>query len=350
MSQVIQISVVIPTLNRAGLLRLTLESLARQTVALERVEVVVVVDGGTDESAAVVDELSALPLIRRVDLPRSGRAVARNRGAAAARGEIICFLDDDMEASPGFLEAHLRAHSQNPGGVVLGYFPIYGGAVTQRGATEYLSEWWGRQFAVWSEPDHKFTFRDFCTGNVSMPKRLFQETGGFDESFPPSSAGEDWEFGHRLIKSGAKFSFAKDALSFHRCRLDWQYLLNRAREEGRGHVVIATRHPDLQDQLELRRLVSLTRNSLTRPLLLAAWTMPFVPDAAARLLKFASRLFLAAGFQRAYRHFHRLLWGYNYWLAVRSAIPSWPAWKALAGLGTTGAPLNDAAQPEEQFR
>jgi glycosyltransferase involved in cell wall biosynthesis len=326
------ISIVIPTHNRSRPLRIALSALANQTIPSDQYEIIVVMDGDNDETAAVVEEASCFLRLRRVELSRSGRAVARNRGAAAAHGKIICFLDDDMEASPGLLESHLRAHLETPGRVVLGYFPIDNEATSECSAAAFLRTWWNAQFAAWSDPSHRFSFCDFCTGNVSLPKDLFERAGGFDESFPANSAGEDWEFGYRLIQLGVPFSFAKDAVSLHRCRPEWQYLLNRAAEEGRGHVVMTDRHPEIIDQLPLSRLAALTRNSLMRTLMKTAWALPLVPRVAAVVFKLVSQWLLMAGFQRSFRAVHRLVWGYSYWEAVREAVPSWPNWVEKAGM------------------
>jgi glycosyltransferase involved in cell wall biosynthesis len=347
-----RISVVIPTRNRSRLLRLTLGDLVRQTIPPDQYEIVVVIDGDNNhETAAVVEEASCFLPLRRVDLSWSGRAVARNRGAAAARGRIICFLDDDMGASPGLLESHLRAYAETSARVVLGHFPIENQSTSECSAVSFLQAWWNARFAAWSDPSHRFSFCDFCTGNVSLPKDLFERAVGFDESFPANSAGEDWEFGYRLIQMGVPFYFAKDAVSFHRCRPEWQYMLNRAAEEGRGHVVMTDLHPEIRDQLPLGRLAALTRNSLTRPLMMVAWLMPFLPGAAAVVFKWVSQLLLQAGLQSSFRAVHRLLWGYSYWEAVRKAVPSWRNWFAKAGVAKTQISTGpDAGLLQEKFR
>lgn len=85
------VSVIIPTYNRAAMISRTIENIFAQTYA--RVELIIVDDGSTDDTQA---KLSAFgDRLQIIAQPNSGPAVARNRGAAAARGEIIAFQDSD---------------------------------------------------------------------------------------------------------------------------------------------------------------------------------------------------------------------------------------------------------------
>jgi glycosyltransferase involved in cell wall biosynthesis len=102
-----EISVVIPTHNRSGLLRLALRSvLWQQDVDFE---VIVVDDGSTDDTSEVVTSLGdpRIRLIRNDD--SQGVSAARNRGIAEARGQWIAFLDDDDLWAPDKLASQLEA-------------------------------------------------------------------------------------------------------------------------------------------------------------------------------------------------------------------------------------------------
>jgi GT2 family glycosyltransferase len=105
------ISVVIRSKDEAGRLRLTLASLACQSVPAE---VVVVDDGSRDETPAVIAQarrMMAVTAIRH-ETPR-GRAAAANVGARAATGDVLVFLDGDTLAGPGFVAAHAAAHARD---------------------------------------------------------------------------------------------------------------------------------------------------------------------------------------------------------------------------------------------
>lgn len=97
-----EISVVVPTFNRAGVLPRSLASVLGQT--LPPLEVVVVDDGSTDETERIVRELGS-ELVHYVRLEsRAGAQAARNRGIAEARGDWIAFQDSDDEWLPDKLE------------------------------------------------------------------------------------------------------------------------------------------------------------------------------------------------------------------------------------------------------
>src|SRR5437660_1357400 len=83
---------------------------------------------------------------------------ARNRGAARASAPRILFLDDDMEATPTLVAAHLAAHAATPEAALLGYTPlaVAGGATDLWTVADRL--WWSDRFTQLARPEHRFTF------------------------------------------------------------------------------------------------------------------------------------------------------------------------------------------------
>ena len=100
------VSVVVPTFNKAPYLRASLAALRYQTLAPDRFEVVVVVDGSADETMTLLEELRPGFSLRYVWRENGGLASARNHGAALARGSHFLFMDDDVLLDPHHL-AHL---------------------------------------------------------------------------------------------------------------------------------------------------------------------------------------------------------------------------------------------------
>src|SRR5262245_57694351 len=94
------ISVVIPTYNRAHLIRRAVDSALLQCT--ERDEVIVVDDGSTDGTTDILTRYAGH--VRYLKLPHAGAGHARNAGIAAARNPLIAFLDSDDEWLPGKLE------------------------------------------------------------------------------------------------------------------------------------------------------------------------------------------------------------------------------------------------------
>ena len=107
------ISVIIPTHNRpASLLRL-LHALREGTFPASRFEAVVVADGCTDDTATVARNVPfPFPVEVLEQNPGRGAGAARNLGATHANGELLVFLDDDVEPLPTLLAEHHRAHAE----------------------------------------------------------------------------------------------------------------------------------------------------------------------------------------------------------------------------------------------
>jgi glycosyltransferase involved in cell wall biosynthesis len=106
-----EVSVVVPTWNRAHLLEESLASLfAQEGVSFE---VVVVDDGSTDGTAALLGAMSD-PRVRVIEAPHEGISRARNRGVDAARAAMIAFHDSDDVALPGRLATPARYLREHP--------------------------------------------------------------------------------------------------------------------------------------------------------------------------------------------------------------------------------------------
>ena len=107
------VSVVIRTRNRPALLREALESLAAQTARPR--QVVVVNDGGASPREVTDAFRSAFDVVVEEARTRRGRSDAANRGVAAAREELVAFLDDDDRCFPDHVERLARAQREGPG-------------------------------------------------------------------------------------------------------------------------------------------------------------------------------------------------------------------------------------------
>lgn len=107
------VSVVIPTYNRAAMLVEAIRS--AQVQACAPMEIIVVDDGSTDDTAARVREI---PGVKFFIQRNAGPSAARERGLKSARGEFIAFLDSDDLWSPEFLAESLRGLTATGAGFV----------------------------------------------------------------------------------------------------------------------------------------------------------------------------------------------------------------------------------------
>jgi GT2 family glycosyltransferase len=286
------VSIVIPTHDRCESLREVLSRLERQNGA-PPIQVIVVADGCTDETAAVVSAFSGSFDCRLITQASSGPSRARNAGAQVATGELLIFLDDDIIASEDFVAAHLRAHRALSGenSVVIGYCPP--SLAQDHGFyTAYLRQWWEQMFERMEEPGRRFEYVDLLSGNFSISRRLFHSSGGFDEQL---RCHEDFELGIRLIKAGAMFAFERGALGLHNTRTDQRDSLSRKFAEGRADWRIAKLHPEQAANLPLFRSPQCERG-------LAAASLPIVPQILDFVHRLGAQLAHVLGMRRKWLH------------------------------------------------
>ena len=243
------ISVVIPTYNRALPLKRCLESLGQQTLPSELYEVIVVDDASEDETLHVVQRLDLPATFCYVRQEHGGSAVARNRGAALARGELLLFFDDDVVATPPLLEAHLRAHRQWGRCAVLGYTP-FADNLARTPIMEHHRARWERIFADVDKAQSagEVPFNYFITLNLSLRRADFETIGPFETVF--NAAFEDTELGLRFAREGVPLRFCREAFAWHCPHLDERSLTKRQEQFGYRAGLYYLRRPDDQIMAE----------------------------------------------------------------------------------------------------
>jgi len=208
-----RISIVIPTFNRAGLLRGSLDSLSRQTLAADDYEVVVVNDGSSDATEAVCKEYASRLRLRYLYIKNSGIAAAKNLGIFAASAPLLLFFDDDDLAAPTLLEEHLRAHREHPGEnvAILGY-TAWAPSVEVTPVMEYIVDI-GQQLFAYKNVKHwqRLDYTYFWGGRSSCKRAFLAAHGIFNQSF--RAIIEDIELGYRLSKFNLSVVFHRHAVS-----------------------------------------------------------------------------------------------------------------------------------------
>jgi len=129
------VSVVIPTFNRAHVLERAIRPILEDAATSE---VIVVVDGGNDGSAELLQRRYGDDgRVRTVVIERRGPAGALDVGAQEASGEVILAIDDDVVISPGGVNRHAECHLDERDRVVLGYMPVVLGPDSPPGTKMY---------------------------------------------------------------------------------------------------------------------------------------------------------------------------------------------------------------------
>ncbi len=243
-----RVSVVIVHYDQQRELNRTLRALGRQT--LLPFELIVVDDGSP--SAPEVPEG-----VRLLLLPDRGfrAAAARNAGAAAASGDVVCFLDADTAPEPEYLERLSRLPALCPEAVTVGRrrHAAFGEAdaaaktgadaatnsdahasaepVEVAGPAAELPEPAWLRTAYTASRDlldaDQHSYRFMIGAVLACSRWFFGETGGFDERFD-RYGGEDWEWAHRAWTLGAVFAHVPNAVAWH----DGPDLAGRARDRN----------------------------------------------------------------------------------------------------------------------
>jgi glycosyltransferase involved in cell wall biosynthesis len=205
------LSVVIPTYNRAKILKKALDAYKRH-VNLEQIfEILVVDDGSTDETPAVVAESSqSSPVpIRYLRQRNSGSATARNHGIRETRTKLVLLVDDDIIPAPDMVTGHFAWHEKNPNPAVavVGYVP-YSPDVHPTP----LMRWWGLDGLHFTTKNTHWATGPFF--NTSLKVSFLRENGLFDARFRQYGY-QDLELGYRLIKKGMRLLYNPRCVGYH---------------------------------------------------------------------------------------------------------------------------------------
>jgi len=225
------ISVIVCTRNGKARIGACLAALGRMTDP--KYEVIVADDGSLDGTAEYV--LEKFPSVRLLRLEPAGLGVARNAGAAAAKGEILAFTDDDCEPDHEWI-SRIR--------------PIFKEGIYQAACGPNLPpkprSW--QEAVVCAAPgapshvmldDREAEHLPGC--NLVVTKAAFLAVGGFDPQF--HTAGDDVDFCWRLRDAGFKLGFVPGAFVWHWRRPSLLAFLRQQGGYGKAERLLIEKHP-----------------------------------------------------------------------------------------------------------
>lgn len=197
------VSVVVPTHNRAHSLGDVLAALLAQRYPADRFEIIVVDDGSTDATAAVVRaaQAGARASLRYFRTESGGPAAARNFGAARGCGTVLAFTDSDCHPVPDWLANAVRRLVDDVGLVAGPVRPF----VHPRRVPGFFSH----------QTDHRRENVLYPTANAIYRRAAFEAVGGFDAHFGGGLGkapwGEDTDLAWRVQRAGYRAAWAADA-------------------------------------------------------------------------------------------------------------------------------------------
>jgi GT2 family glycosyltransferase len=308
------VSVVVPTFERRASLDRLLQGLAKQRYPLERFEVIVVDDGSKDGTLRWLSALTTNFDLRVLTQSHAGPAAARNRGVAAARGEIILFLDDDVVPAPDLVATHVATHQASPATVAIG--PMLPPGDWKRPPwIQWEEQKLLHQYAAMSSGLYACTYRQLFTANASLARERFTTAGGFDVRF---DRAEDVELGYRLHTLGMGFVFEPRARVWHypgRSFASWRRMPYRY-----GHADVLMQRdkgvPAMRHAVEEFR----HRRALTKFVARRCVGRPVLFSAAKAALIFATYVSGATGLRKVAAAALSGLFSLLYWQGVSDAL------------------------------
>ena len=201
-------SIVIPAYNN---LKFTLECLASLQAAggLDDTEVIVIDDASADETSAVLAKVPGLTLLTNPE--NLGFIRTCNRAAQAARGEVVIFLNNDVQVRPGWLSALLAPFDEETGvGAVAPKMLFPDGRLQEAGA-RIAPDGTAEMIGLFEDPAlPRWNVRrevDYASGAcLAVRRKVFAELGGFDLAFAPAYC-EDADLCFRLRERGLRIIY-----------------------------------------------------------------------------------------------------------------------------------------------
>ena len=239
------LSVIIPSYNRADYLVKVLTLLGRQTYPCGRFEVIVADDGSRDgtEDAVKRMQFQAPYSLTYIKQQNAGPASARNKAVKASSAGIVLFTGDDILPKEDLIEEHIKSHRQNEGAAVLGFVDWS----TEIEVTDFMRHVApdGFQFRYGGIKDpNNCGFRYFYTSNISLSKKWLSKDQ-FDEGFP-YGALEDTELAYRLEKKGLRIILNMKAVGYHIHAMTMDSFCRRMRLVGLSAATLLRKHPELK--------------------------------------------------------------------------------------------------------
>ncbi|HVV97795.1 MAG TPA: glycosyltransferase, partial [Rhodanobacteraceae bacterium] len=200
-----RVSIVIPVYNKIAYTSACLRSIAEHASAIP-FEVVVVDDGSTDRTAERLANVDGIRAIRNAE--NLGFVGSCNAGAAAARGELVLFLNNDTRVTAGWLDALVRCLDDAPDAGLVGAKLVYPDGRLQEAGGIVFSDGSGWNYGRFDDPDDpRYAFRreaDYCSGAaIVLRTDLFRRLGGFDTRYAPAYY-EDTDLAFAVRAAGLK--------------------------------------------------------------------------------------------------------------------------------------------------
>ena len=227
------VSVIVPTKNSDATIGKCLESISTQT--WPNIEIIVVDCFSKDKTRKITEDYGA-----RIFESGVKRSEARNMGAEKARGDLVFFVDSDMELGSSVIDECVKKIREEYDGVVIPEVSVGEGFWAKCKALEkrcYIGD-------------------DLIEAARFFRKSVFENMGGYDAEL---EAGEDWDLNQRLSKAGYRIGRINAFIKHYEGRLSLRATMLKKRYYGKTLERYRKKHPT-----EARHQLKLIRPAFTR--------------------------------------------------------------------------------------
>lgn len=219
------VSVIIPVFNDSHKLNKCLQSLNEQTYPKEKMEIIVVDNGSSDDPKSVVGEFDQVILLEE---KKVGSYAARNKGIKFSNCSILAFIDSDCVADRRWLENGIEVLRELPqDGLVGGRVDFLFLNPKKPNAVEIYDSITSFRQKEYIEI-HKFS----VTGNLFTTRKVVEKVGLFNSDM---KSGGDHEWGNKVHDAGFILRYADDVIVSHPARHRLSDIYKKARRVAGGN-------------------------------------------------------------------------------------------------------------------
>ncbi|NND91353.1 MAG: glycosyltransferase [Granulosicoccus sp.] len=214
------VSVIIPARNEQHMIAQVVQAVLQQSTAIEHLEVLVVDDGSTDQTAAIAEASGAKVITSSAPGATGNPAAARNLGAVQSTGDPIVFLDSDCVVGDNWLQCILSAHAR--GATIVGGSLALPDGLELIARCDFYCGWYliHPGSAAGIVPHHP-------PPNLSVRRQPFKDSVRFTTEPPFDYTNEERFWQAELRKAGHQIHFEPCALAYHHNRPGFLNLLKR---------------------------------------------------------------------------------------------------------------------------
>ncbi len=249
-----EVSIVVPTLNRLGDLKRCVRSLESQGLPKSMFEIIVVDNGSSDGSREFLKARADAGAIRFLEQEKPGASAARNLGVRTSKARFIAFTDDDCIAEPGWLAALLAGFpaSVRCAGV--------GGPILSQNPESVISRFW-KSRRVWDNMGREGRTVHIPTMNALYLRSALLDVGIFDEGIV---GVEDIHLSQKILRKGYELRCLDCGAVRHRDPTDVRSMYRKCYLAGRGSATVAGIYGLKKDGNRHFSLIGLAKSLIVR--------------------------------------------------------------------------------------